>query len=1549
MRFVEARLMDPSGVGYTVLPAASSLSFDDKYLEVGFLDMTYPLDLAVSLGLTDQVEISIAPDGVERTRYCIESTSESATQDGARYRTLQGRSMLARLDDAIVYPMNWTPEMPNGGVDPITGVSAPTGHSFLNATPGTIMRALVGKAVGRGALLDLDVNSFGQNTTSNGVGWAKIQTINFGSGQTYLQVLMDMMTRGLCDAVMEGKALKMYNSGYLGTHVSTSSVVIRRGANIVEQSTATNSRDVADATLMEGEGGIVVENSDAVAQGVIGRRRERYASQGGINDVGTLDLLGQAELDGYKTIKLEETTGISHQVGQPQPWVNFKCGQWVAFDKESGIVEVQVRQIAVGVDANGIITCGLTLGDFIDSQDVALARKIDAITGGNSSTYGPLPNTGIDLLGPSAPAACNVTSGAYTDGYTGHTYAQATISWPEVYTNTDGTVITDLAGYHAEYRVNGSAAITFVERAGSLVSITAPGHAFATGQSVTISTGDGVVDGLHTVTSVSTTGFQYVTDTSGTISEALGGTAESAWVPLNATTTTAVYTSGLPLGGEFEARVQAVDTSSGGPANASDWTYSGVVILATDVVAPPVPSAPVVSVFLGAVRIRWDGAFVLSQSRPTDFKHVEAHMSLVQGFVPDSTTLVGAIVGENGGGVAVNGSIGSTYFCALVSVDTSNNRSAGSEQTQADPAQAIRDDLSESVIADVTSDPVLVNYFGVDSQLSGWEQIDGVGTTFWSEDVTAPTVPGVLALLDTAYDEWKGSVPRIYSRSALYKMRITAKANPAWLADPDSRLYAGFTMYGVDRETTVDIYGASGKPSTSRTNLCPNPSGEVDAQGWQALWAQPDTIAAGSSFNATTSGTRGFRVTFGDNVPRGFSMMIAVPTTPGLPYTISADVFVPEGMPDVYMAGYFLGEGEPTAVKDRVVRISARFFATGANAWVGFGSEQATSAGQYFDFDSVLVEVGGEVRDYFDGSFSNAQWVGTPHNSASLEPPGVQHSCINGVRPELATGEPIKVNTASWSGSVATLNTAKTHRYSEGQAIKVSGVGVPYDGTWVTDSGTTGTVIKFPCGTSGSPASPSSATVAKILGSEYVEFIAYVSGVSPTQAGNLIHDPDFETGDYVTGSGGVVGYGFTAPPSAARTTARSYAGTYSLRTSWTTLGAFQAMQTHVFPVETGTTYQIDGWVYVPTGSPDLIFREFNGVANTRVTITDKDVWTYVSLNWTSTFTGTAYWGFAGVQQPVNGQYFDLDDRGAKALIGAAQLPGVDADHPENSYLSTWERPLSVNAAGKYWRPHIYSVNPLGGGLLSIDSIEIYRQETDMAVPNTITAKGANIVGPLQAETAVFGDLVLPPIGAQVIKQGMVWTATDTQGGGFWQPGASLVVAPSVPPAPLDTGGLWLDSTVPYAQPQSVMWYNDGAAQAITPSTSTYSAFSAWSIPRFIAPSAGLIAFVGTMAIVNNPTPSGFEAIWYINVTSPDGLTITGLTSTYGYSRPSSGNNTRGSVSVHGAFGINRAGAVDLKPMARLNSSSNSGTVTASFFTLSLLFTPYGDTTSVIAI
>lgn len=678
--YIEMRLYsDLTATSFVLLPNYVDVQFDVKYNDIGAITFNYPLEAAEALGLTDQDLIGVVlgfSNGttVEIDRYFIESTNDEKVKDDQRIRSFTGRSSLAILNDAKVYPSNWKVTAINSysrsgnvatldvgashgygvaqkvfvvGIDssfngevilssvgsttisyPSTGtnlgtttgpansfvVSAtPSGHSFTDSTVGTILRTLVDRAQARGALTQVDESTFSGTNDSNGIVWGELHTQNYSTGTDYYELLQEFMERGYVDAWMDGWKLRVVNGGDRGQHVGIGTVELRPAKNVTEMVTTTNSAESASTVLIEGDEGTAVERHNPSAQTLLGRRRERYVQQGGIRDAGVLTLLGNAELDLYGRVPTEETVGVAPN--GLMPFVDFQISDWVwvRYKTDQAPVERRIRQIGVSVDKDRQITFGITLNSILYEADVALKRRMDALTG-NGGTYGSVPNSIPDTTTPRAPTGLGITSGTYIDS--GNQYRGAFVAnWTAPTQNVDGSTVSDLSFYEVQYRYY---------------------------------------------------------DTNNPTSEA----APNEWKPILRTAaqeTTLGYSPVAP-GATAQVRVRAVDTDN----HRSEWITVNTTF-DKDTTGPAQPSTPVATDKVGRVDVFWDGKDSSAQPMATDFNYVEVWQSPTPGFTPGvgDAVLVGQLF-TAGTQSCPGGNVNEVYYFKLLAKDKAGNSSTPS-------------------------------------------------------------------------------------------------------------------------------------------------------------------------------------------------------------------------------------------------------------------------------------------------------------------------------------------------------------------------------------------------------------------------------------------------------------------------------------------------------------------------------------------------------------------------------------------------------------------------------------------------------------------------------------------------------------------------------------------------------------------------------------------------------------------------------------------------------------------------------------------------------
>lgn len=111
----------------------------------------------------------------------------------------------------------------------------------------------------------------------------------------------------------------------------------------------------------------------------------------------------------------------------------------------------------------------------------------------------------------------------------------------------------------------------------------------------------------------------------------------------------------------------------------------------------PQPSPPAVTPIMLGLSVRWDGNFTFFDGTPTDFSHVEVHLSTQSGFTEGPDTLADTI--ERGGGTAVISPLQvRTYFVSLVGVTRSGGLSVPSAEVSATPDQVVAADLLDGIV-----------------------------------------------------------------------------------------------------------------------------------------------------------------------------------------------------------------------------------------------------------------------------------------------------------------------------------------------------------------------------------------------------------------------------------------------------------------------------------------------------------------------------------------------------------------------------------------------------------------------------------------------------------------------------------------------------------------------------------------------------------------------------------------------------------------------------------------------------------------------------------
>lgn len=439
-----------TGAYTAILPDFAKLTTSFEMSDVGSLAIEYPRGGVgfSSLSADTRVEVAVLLDGVEMddARYRIQSTSGDEVKPDNMV-TFNAVSLLNRFKKAIVY----------SGTGSVTVASAQT---FINATPGGILKALFDQnaARGTGRVCDeITYASFSPTLDSAGNAWAfSYGNITYEVGVNYLDIIRNMFDNGMIEVKMVGRDLRVYNAGGLGIDktVIAEPVVLRKGVDYEEAPQTRTNEQIAAVALIQGDNEVLRQEVDASVAAAWGAD-ETFISQGGISDSTTLGVVAQSTLDRMSAVRAERTRKIAIGASVFKPYTDYRCSDYVYNDTGNGLERLRIRQMVLEMDVAGVMSASVVLNDKFLENEIAVARKVNGILGGataGGSSAIPTPSPIDDTTVPNAPASLTATSDVYVDTLTGVAATVAHLSWPAVTTNTDTSTIADLDHYETQYK-----------------------------------------------------------------------------------------------------------------------------------------------------------------------------------------------------------------------------------------------------------------------------------------------------------------------------------------------------------------------------------------------------------------------------------------------------------------------------------------------------------------------------------------------------------------------------------------------------------------------------------------------------------------------------------------------------------------------------------------------------------------------------------------------------------------------------------------------------------------------------------------------------------------------------------------------------------------------------------------------------------------------------------------------------------------------------------------------------------------------------------------
>lgn len=438
MRQLTLRGFDDAGA--FELPEFDSFSASFEFSDIGAMTLSYPTNGVNADRIYDNAEIALLCNGVEvdNGRWIVVAIEGDENPNQVDLIKAACRSNHSIFENTIVL-----------GTDP----DAPTKVTFADKTPGFILNYLFTQAQARGAMTGFTFSSFSATQTTDAEAWAQNYTIEYKPGVKYIEILRQLVDKGLIEYKIVGRDIQVFNIDQLGVDRTLESppVVLRSGRDFSEAPFKRTVDNYASDVVVEGDNSSFVRDQDATTHPY--GRQEVYVTQAGTSDPGTLAIIADSTLSLRAEPRMEKTRKIEiSQETEFFPILDYMPSDYVYHVASSEPERLRIRMLTVQIDKNGLIDGSLVLNDKLLEADIIQARRIEGILNGStSSPNGPPAGSYTDYTIPQAPTIATVTSTQYAIK-SGTPQAAVTITVTLPTLNTDNSLCTDLAFTAARWR-----------------------------------------------------------------------------------------------------------------------------------------------------------------------------------------------------------------------------------------------------------------------------------------------------------------------------------------------------------------------------------------------------------------------------------------------------------------------------------------------------------------------------------------------------------------------------------------------------------------------------------------------------------------------------------------------------------------------------------------------------------------------------------------------------------------------------------------------------------------------------------------------------------------------------------------------------------------------------------------------------------------------------------------------------------------------------------------------------------------------------------------
>lgn len=327
--------------------------------------------------VTDQNFILCRLDGIDIFKWIIESRRPSYVDEGEQQMIeVSGRGVLSLLDRGVVYP---------------EGMPHPTTleRTFTDSHGGAILRQLLLEAQQRGCLTGVSVD-WTADADTLGNPFEDSTTLSFHAGTPLSQVATKLSEgMGLFDIEMTPTLhLKLYKAKGADKY---DTVKYRPGQAIVKHQNQSDSTNMTNALLVEGESGSLIETAHPTSQTDWGRRegylqaRNIPSDWAKLQDYGQLFLRGAAQVSwGIQgtVIKFIDSEGT-----KLKPFETFMMGDWIGWyippegsDTEGFDGKVRVKGITCEEDESGALSYVLELNNIMLEHEIQMNQLVERMS-----------------------------------------------------------------------------------------------------------------------------------------------------------------------------------------------------------------------------------------------------------------------------------------------------------------------------------------------------------------------------------------------------------------------------------------------------------------------------------------------------------------------------------------------------------------------------------------------------------------------------------------------------------------------------------------------------------------------------------------------------------------------------------------------------------------------------------------------------------------------------------------------------------------------------------------------------------------------------------------------------------------------------------------------------------------------------------------------------------------------------------------------------------------------------------------------------------------